>query len=185
MKKTDDKYTNTDENASFAGLFSDVKPLQQDKIIPPKPHKVKKVLAPSLADKEKKQAAAFAFSDGYQAYFNPDEPLFWHRGDKAESSQIKHLRKGHFPPDIECDLHGLTLADAQGEIADLLFIAKRENCLCVKILHGHGTGRLKQAIPNWLVQHPDIVGFCQAPKGDGGSAAILVLMDIPEELIRR
>jgi DNA-nicking Smr family endonuclease len=192
MNKNHKAHPNDDaETTDFASLFDDITPLTQDKIPPTKPkiNRVRSAKAAAAEKHGKQQAASFAFSNGYEAYFDSTEALFWFREygderDKEHSAKTKRLRKGHFPPDIECDLHGLTIADAQSEIAALLFTAKKEHCLCVKIMHGHGTGRLKQAIPNWLVQHPDIIGFCQAPKTDGGNAAVLVLMDLPESFLR-
>jgi len=33
-------------------------------------------------------------------------------------------------------------------------------------------------VPNWLVQHPDVAGFVQAPREYGGKAGLLVLIGI-------
>ena len=96
-----------------------------------------------------------------------------------------NYEKESFLLDVEADLHGLTQQQAKQVLIELLYDAKQHNELCVAIMHGHGQGILKQKIPHYLVQHPDIIGFCQAPKQYGGSACILVLMDIAEEWIRR
>lgn len=193
---TDDSKDNSkDNNADFSSLFSDVKPLQQDKIIPPRPHKMRRFDKIDYADNTHnaksiaRRKAEFIFSDGYQAHFPDGQVLIWHKPDenesKANSAEIKRLRRGDYPPDIECDCHGLTQAQAKELITELLHEAKLRQHLCVSIMHGHGKGVLKQQIPNWLVQHPDILGFCQAPKQYGGAAAVLILMDLPEENRKR
>ena len=171
-----------DDKMAFKHLFSDIKPLVQDKIPPRRAVKTKRQFG---ADKQSRSAAEVEFSDMYEAHFGDEEPLFWYQGDKANHSKIKQLRKGEFPPDVEADLHGLTQQQAKQVLIELLYDAKQHNELCVAIMHGHGQGILKQKIPHYLVQHPDIIGFCQAPKQYGGSACILVLMDIAEEWIRR
>lgn len=173
--------TNNDD-MDFKGLFGDVKPLKQDTVIAPPPQKTKREFT---HDKCQQSKAEFVFSDMYEAHFAGDSALFWYRGDKANHAKIKQLRRGDFPPDLEADLHGLTQMQAKTVLLELLHDAKSHNDLCVSIMHGHGQGILKQKIPHYLVQHPDIIGFCQAPKQYGGSACILVLMDIPEELVRR
>lgn len=47
-------------------------------------------------------------------------------------------------------------------------------------MHGHGKHVLKQQTPLWLAQHPDVIAFYQAPKEWGGTAALLLLIEIDE-----
>ncbi len=170
------------DNSDFHSLFADVKPLDQDKVETPRQVKI---FHKRQSARQQQARAEFAFSDGYEAHFPEDKALFWFRGDKDTSARVKALRRGDVAPDVEADLHGLTQQQAKSVLSELLYDAKQRNDLCVQIMHGHGSGVLKQKIPHYLVQHPDVLGFCQAPKQYGGSAAILVLLNIPEELIRR
>lgn len=78
------------------------------------------------------------------------------------------------------DLHGLTQLQAKQEIGALIAAARRENTYCVCIMHGHGKHVLKQQTPLWLAQHPDVIAFHQAPKEWGGTAALLLLIEIAE-----
>ncbi len=168
--------------ADFIASVQGVKPITQDTIAPlsgqqQKPMRRDKA---SAATRTRQQGAEFVFSDGFEAHFPDTEALLWHVGDKPSAALTKRLRKGDFIPEYQLDCHGLTKADAKNELAALLSSAYRQDIPCVAIMHGHGSGVLKRAIPNWLIQYPHVVGFCQAPKQWGGKAAILVLLNIPE-----
>ena len=65
------------------------------------------------------------------------------------------------------------------EIAALLHAAHKKHANCVSIMHGIGKHILKKSVPNWLIQHPNVLGFHQAPKEWGGKSALLVLLDVP------
>jgi DNA-nicking Smr family endonuclease len=53
----------------------------------------------------------------------------------------------------------------------------------VRIIHGKGLGSvnkepvLKQKVRNWLVQKEEVIAFCQAKASDGGSGALVVLLN--------
>lgn len=166
---------------NFKDLYQDVKRLHQDTVTPIPP-------APSTASNEKRQAASlvkqqqaeFTFSEGFEGYFGDNDALAWHQGDKSDARLLKRLKRGDFIPEWELDCHGMTKANAKAELAALLGKAYKDNCACVAIMHGHGTGVLKQAIPNYLIQYPHIVAFCQAPKQWGGKATILALINVPD-----
>lgn len=167
---------------NFKDLYHDVTPLHQDTIAPTS-------LSSSLsATQEKRQAATlvkqqqaeFTFSDGFEGYFGATDAVSWHQGDKSHARLLKRLKRGDFIPDWELDCHGMTKANAKAELAALLSKAYKDNCACVSIMHGHGAGILKQAIPNYLIQYPHIIAFCHAPKQWGGKATILALINVPD-----
>ncbi|MFT5677369.1 MAG: DNA-nicking Smr family endonuclease, partial [Paraglaciecola sp.] len=87
---------------------------------------------------------------------------------------------GDYPPDLILDLHGYKREEAKLEIAALIQAAQKHHAHCVCIVHGIGTHVLKKSIPNWLVQHPLVLGFHQAPLEWGGKGALLVLIDLPQ-----
>ena len=167
---------------NFKDLYKDVTPLHQDTVLPEPPN------TSNSSTNEKRQAATlvkqqqaeFTFSDGFEGYFGDTDALSWHQGDKSDARLLKRLKRGDFVPDWELDCHGMTKANAKAELAALLTKAYKDNCACVAIMHGHGAGILKQAIPNYLIQYPHIIAFCQAPKQWGGKATILALIDVPE-----
>lgn len=125
---------------------------------------------------ERRSKAYFVFSDAYEAHFNATGPLKYAR-NKTNSDELKRLRRGDYVPDLILDLHGLTRETAKAEIAALLYEAKQQHLSCVCIVHGIGAGVLRQQVPNWLVQHPDIIAFHQATLEWGGNGALLVLIN--------
>ncbi len=127
----------------------------------------------------RQQQAEFYFSETYRAHF-PDGPMrFCAEGESPHL--LKQLRRGDYPPELMLDLHGLTQRSAQREIAALLRACQHQHIDCCAIMSGHGKGILKENLPHWLVQHPAIRAFHQAPKTWGGDAAILVLVKLNED----
>lgn len=184
MKKTPSHrhtQTDNDELSLFKNEFKDIAPIKQDKI-PPQRFSSKQnsgLKQKNQADlAEIKQAsAAFEFSDGFEGHFDIDQPLKYVR-ENSDSHEVKRLRRGDYAPDLILDLHGFKKEDAKLEIAALIQAAQKHHIYCVSIMHGKGTYVLKKSIPNWLIQHPAIVGFHQAPKAWGGQAALLVLVEL-------
>lgn len=133
-----------------------------------------------ISQQEKKRSnASFQFSDGYEAWFDPNQPLKFSRS-KTLSGEVKRLRRGEYAPDLTLDLHGYNREDAKWEVAEFLHVAVKYHHYCVCIVHGIGSRVLKQQIPNWLVQHPNVLGFHEAPLEWGGKGALLVLMDVKD-----
>jgi DNA-nicking Smr family endonuclease len=125
---------------------------------------------------EKRSNAYFEFSDQFEAVFSDQGPLKYAR-DKKTSSDLKRLRRGEFSPELVLDMHGMTREVAKSELAALLYEAKRLHLECVCVVHGIGSGVLRQQLPNWLVQHPDVLAFHQATLEWGGNGALLVLIN--------
>lgn len=172
------KPTNED-SLLFKEAVSGITPLKQDKI-PPEPASIKKkaihVKNNSHENRLRKQAAAtFQFSDGFEAHFPGEGPLKWTKPGE-DSGEVKRLRRGEYPPDLILDLHGYHREEAKLEIAALLHEANKRHLHCVCIVHGIGNRILKKWVPNWLVQHPDVLGFHNAPLEWGGNGALLVLL---------
>jgi DNA-nicking Smr family endonuclease len=166
----------------FKDEFKDVAPIEQDKI-PPQRFSIKQNSGLTQKNKKdlaeiKQAVAAFEFSDGFEGHFDTSQPLKYVKPE-ADSHEVKRLRRGDYPPDLILDLHGVRKEDAKYEIAALIHVAQKKHVYCVSIMHGKGTYALKKSIPNWLIQHPAVMGFHQAPKEWGGQAALLVLIDLP------
>jgi DNA-nicking Smr family endonuclease len=171
-----------DELNLFLKEFTDVAPIKQDKIPPQRLSSKQKSDLKQKNNKDlteiKQAAAAFEFSDGFEGHFDIDQPLKYLKTG-ADSHEVKRLRRGDYPPDLILDLHGLKKEQAKLEIAALIHVAQKQHVYCVSIMHGKGTFVLKKSIPNWLIQHPAVLGFHQAPKEWGGQAALLVLIEQP------
>ena len=171
-----------DEPDLFKNEFKDIAPIKQDKI-PPQRFCSKQNSGLTQKNKTdltimKQAAAAFEFSDGFEGHFDIDQPLKYVKPE-TDSHEVQRLRRGDYPPDLILDLHGFKKEEAKHEIAALIHVAQKKHVYCVSIMHGKGTYVLKKSIPNWLIQHPAVMGFHQAPKEWGGQAALLVLIDLP------
>jgi len=187
MKKGIQEPKVTEESFSFADAMQGVKPIKQDKIEPDKKAALleKKQQAGVTNIKRSKQlAATFNFSDMYQAALPTEGPMRYCR-DGMSTHVLKQLRRGDYSPEFMLDLHGLTREAAKLEIASLIYTARKELVDCVCIMHGFGQGVLKAALPHYLVQHPHVNAFHQAPLEYGGQAALLVLIDIPSPAHKR
>lgn len=167
----------------FKGAFADVSPIKQDKIPPRRSAGKQKS---SLAEKNRQEAAqtrqaaaSFRFSDGFMAHFDGQGPLKYVKPG-TDTHEVKRLRRGDYPPDLILDLHGYKKDDAKLEIAALIQTAQKEHVHCVCIVHGIGGHVLKQSVPSWLVQHPAVQCFHQAPLEWGGQGALLVLIEQSE-----
>ncbi len=175
-----------EESQLFREAISGVKALEQDKI-PFDVARSKQKTAFNQKNSEENRlrqqaAAAFEFSDGFEAHFPEQGPIKWAR-TKEHNPEVKRLRQGVYPPELTLDLHGFNRQDAKLEIAALIQRAEKRHIFCVCIVHGIGSRVLKKAIPSWLVQHPCVIGFHNAPLEYGGNGALLVLLDcIPEYL---
>jgi DNA mismatch repair protein MutS2 len=51
----------------------------------------------------------------------------------------------------------------------LLSDAKR-----VRVVHGHGTGRLREALSKFFREHPLVASVSRAPENEGGAGATIV-----------
>ncbi|WP_206484613.1 endonuclease SmrB [Thalassotalea sp. G2M2-11] len=167
------------EKQLFKDAIGKVKPMVLDTI-----HPVKKSIKPKsnqLAQKEKnQQLASFHFSDEYEPMLSEQGPTKYVR-DGSNSYEAKNLRRGVYAPDLILDLHGLDQQQAKHEIAALLYACQKEHAQCVCIVHGLGSRILKNKVPHWLVQHPDVIAFHQAPLEWGGKGALLVLIDLHDK----
>lgn len=193
----------------FSALFKDAKPIKHNNYAHNKPNAKAKDLQKSKLDAAKgrlnahhnsasnnyaQQAASIALSDEFEAHFPANKPIKYIRKDidsllteeqfLLRKDLLKKLSMAQIPPDIELDLHGARAKDAKLDIIQAIFVAKKRQWPCINIIHGHGNGILKKKIPNWLVQHPDVAGFVQAPRAYSGRAGLLVLINTDLRLLK-
>jgi DNA-nicking Smr family endonuclease len=95
---------------------------------------------------------------------------------------LRKLRRGHWVVEDSLDLHGMNRTQAAEAVALFLRRCTRRGVRCVRIVHGKGLGSrnrepvLKGKLRKWLALRDEVLAFCQAPAGDGGSGAALVLL---------
>ena len=163
----------------FREAVSGIKPLSQDKIVHKRRHVPAKRLHSATRPDSRQQKlldASFAFSDVYQASLPHQGPMRYCRENEPTHS-LKRLRRGDFYPELVLDLHGLNRENVKLELSALIYTARKELIDCVAIVHGIGSGVLKNALPHYLVQHPHVKAFHQAPLEYGGQGALLVLIE--------
>ncbi|MBL4899388.1 MAG: endonuclease SmrB [Colwellia sp.] len=178
MKNIKKKLISTDNISLFKEAIGKIKPLKVDTI-----HFAKKVSKPKThaqAKNSKKAFAEFHFSDEFEPHLNKQGPMKYVRAD-VNSFEAKNLRRGFYRPDLILDLHGLDQHQAKQEIAALLYACQKEHAQCICIIHGLGSRILKNKVPHWLVQHPDIMAFHQAPLEWGGNGALLALVELKDK----
>lgn len=164
-----------DDKKLFREAVGPVKKLSQDAVLHKPRPPVKKRLK---REDTSRQQATDPFSDDFQPVFTGDIVQYTAEGEPEYLR--KQLRRGDFDPGMVLDLHGFTRLEARRELAAAISACLDESIDCLCIVHGVSGGVLKQNIPGWLMQHPQVRAFHQAPLEWGGQGALLVLLTIDE-----
>lgn len=99
----------------------------------------------------------------------------------VDRRELRKMRRGQYAPGRRLDLHGLTSREALGEVRQFLDVHRRA-FRCVAIVHGrgnnsaHGRAVLKTETRALLRTHPAVLAYSDAPRDDGGSGAVYVLL---------
>jgi DNA-nicking Smr family endonuclease len=83
----------------------------------------------------------------------------------------------HWTVQDEADLHGLTADEASRALDDFILEARGHGLRCVRVIHGKGMGVLRERARRDLALRTDVVAYVEAPAAQGGSGAVLVLLD--------
>lgn len=186
IKYTFKKPEKNNDDLLFQQAVDKVKPLKVDTIhFDKKVSKSKSSLRQNKTQQlsrysKSKELAQFHFSDEFEPDLNKQGPMKFVRCD-VDSFEAKNLRRGVYTPDLILDLHGLDQQQAKQEIAALLYACQKEHAQCICIIHGLGSKILKNKVPHWLVQHPDVMAFHQAPLEWGGNGALLALIELKDK----
>ena len=187
LEQTDNKADDTEFD--FASEMKGIKPIKQDKIhfrhntnkrAQDKPSNHCDIDKFALSD-QAKSAQRFEFSDEYEPFIDESQTLSFVR-EGFPSYLTKVLRRGDVVPELILDLHGYTKLQAQKDISDLVLDCIKQHIPCACIVHGVSGGVLKRKVPHYLMQHPDILAFHQAPLEWGGQGAIVLIINLGEEL---
>jgi DNA mismatch repair protein MutS2 len=79
--------------------------------------------------------------------------------------------------DNTCDLRGLRIDDGLAMLASFLDRALNEGRRAVFLLHGHGTGALRDAVRNELAHTSYVMRFGAAQPRQGGEGVTVVWLD--------
>lgn len=78
------------------------------------------------------------------------------------------------PIEEELDLHRLTVDEAITQLDQFLNTAFQAGLYRVRIVHGKGTGILRQEVRRYLSGHPLVKSYCPADRYHGGAGATQV-----------
>ena len=174
-----------DEVALFHEAMADAQPLRHDRTEPFKPRL--RPLPIPVPDEGAQAGWEERFAD--LQVETGDELLFMRPG--IQNRLFLDLRRGRLPPQEMLDLHGLRVVEARHALAGFLAHARRHRLRVVQIIHGKGSGSqtrqpvLKQKVNQWLRQCEEVLAFCSAPRFDGGTGAVYVLLSRKEGPRRR
>ncbi len=110
------------------------------------------------------------------------DALLFRRPEISETV-FRRLRSGQYRVDAEIDLHGLTAAGAEPALRAFLAEALHQGVRVLRVVHGKGlrSGNrgpvLKLVASSYLRRVGAVLAFASAREVDGGSGAMLVLLD--------
>ena len=98
----------------------------------------------------------------------------------VDRRELRRLRRGQYAPGRRLDLHGLTRKSAVAQV-DQFLESTRGVYRCVAIVHGrglHSAGKplIKTDVRALLRSHAGVLAYSDAPRDDGGSGAVYVLL---------
>lgn len=80
-------------------------------------------------------------------------------------------------PDMQLDLRGWRVEEALLEVDRYLNDAYLAGMPFVRILHGKGTGALRQAVREDMGRSPMVKSFASAPANEGGDGVTVVTLN--------
>ena len=80
-------------------------------------------------------------------------------------------------PGAECHLRGMTVEDALEKLDRYLEQAYLAGLPWVRIVHGKGTGRLREAVRRYLREHPLVLRFRSGETNEGGEGVTIAWLD--------
>jgi DNA-nicking Smr family endonuclease len=80
-----------------------------------------------------------------------------------------------YPVDGVLDLHQFRPADAKRVVGDYLDACRERDILEVRIIHGKGTGTLREIVHSVLRSRADVVSYKLASDGSGWGATQVIL----------
>lgn len=116
------------------------------------------------------------FLEALDKGLNPDWVLKKRGLEPGASLKKKSKKKKKSGPDAVLDLHANTLEIALNRTERFLEQCRAVGKKQVLIIHGKGSGILKEGVRNYLSHHPLVSAFDDAQRRFGGSGAVLVFI---------
>lgn len=93
---------------------------------------------------------------------------------RARTVQVSVKRSNTSQPEI--NLLGLRVNEALPRLAEFLDQAMLNRQSSVRVVHGFGSGALRQAVHNFLAQSPYCASYSEAPQNEGGGGATIATL---------
>ena len=170
---------NASDDTVFRDAIGDVRPLPPQPV-PPGPPRPKPRARFRRADDAEALAESLAPAAGDWLVETGDELLF--RRAQVPARVLERLRRGEYALEDEIDLHGLTAVRAREALREFLAEALFRRLRCVRVVHGKGLRSgprgpvLKHAVNVWLRRIDPVLAFASAPRQNGGTGALYVLL---------
>ena len=168
-----------EEAEAFREAVRDVRPLPPAKETIPAPRPPARARFRRL-DERQVLAESLELGPGELLVETGDELVF--RRAHLPQRLTDRLRRGEFAVGDEIDLHGLTALEAREALREFLIEALKRRIGCVRVVHGKGLRSgprgpvLKHAVNTWLRKVDAVLAFASAPRRDGGTGALYVLL---------
>lgn len=178
-KKVLKKPAPLDDKQLFLSAVKDVTPLKSNHChtYAPKKQPTPAQMARRAYLNNDSQTSKFALSD-MGALLNPVDPegILSYKSTALQNKVFNELRLGKLTSFAHVDLHNQSIDMARKNLLDLIAHAQKHGENVITVVHGKGDGVIKTCVNGWLKQIDDVLGFCSAPKHQGGTGATLVLL---------
>jgi DNA-nicking Smr family endonuclease len=173
------------EDKLFREAMADVSPLNPDKRIPRAREKPTVTIRPPEIEDDplpvERLLSLETLPDG-----DEDADLIFLRPG-YQKRILKRLRRGHYGIRDVLDLHHMKQHTARGALDDFITYSLKNGFRCVQIIHGKGLRsvdgpRLKIMSRQVLRKYPQVIAFTSCRPEDGGSGAVIVLLQLQREV---
>lgn len=173
-----------DDSALFRQAVGPVRALPEDSTTPPVRQPAP---APeprqSLADE--RQVLNELLADDLMLVGLSSGEVLTHLQDGYPPKLLRQLRRGQFVIEAELDLHHLRVPEARALLSRFLSDCRRDRHRCVRIVHGKSRHSefgsvIKAMTDRVLRQRADVIGYTSARPQDGGTGAVLALLQAPK-----
>ncbi|BCX89897.1 hypothetical protein MIN45_P2271 [Methylomarinovum tepidoasis] len=163
----------------FREAMADARPLRCDKV------PIRHAARPTPGQDYRREAARRPLDDSNflpTSFIEPLPPhaILEYRRPGLQDGVFRKLRRGEYPAEALLDLHAMTVEQARREVYHFVQTCLQQSVRCALIIHGKGTpqspGLLKGCLLRWLPLLPEVMAFHSAPRHQGGSGALYVLV---------
>ena len=127
------------------------------------------------------QSAVAPAADGAERTSSDDASS--HRKNGVQTRMLQKLKRGHFPPGDQLDLHHMKVTTSHVVLQDFIADAQSRHLQCIRIIHGKGLRSkagpvLKDMVHQALREHPAVLAFTTCKPAFGGRGKVAVLLKL-------